>query len=198
MADARGTPVTDDQLKSLAMMILMKAFIFADAIEIWNYELFKTWKDFQAFFILAQSNYKRARPTETAASLGSFSQVSQANVDSHDPSDALREAEAYIAKLEAAQSVAQVNDVASTPPPASPNDELLKQLLTQMEEIQAKVATKNPKKPKDKDKTSKERLHCWTHGSCTHKGTDCKHPKEGHKKEATFSAMMGGSTKDCY
>jgi hypothetical protein len=194
MAEAHGTPLTEEQIKGLATMILNKANIFADAIEKWNHELFKTWKDFQTFFIAYQDNYKLARPTETAASLGCSPQANY-TADANAAAEALKAAAAYIAELEAAHAAntppaPPVPPVAAAVTPgASPNDELLKKLLAQMEELQTKVAAK--KNNKKTDKTSKER-------SCAHNGTDCKHPKDGHKKEATFSNMMGGSTKECY
>jgi hypothetical protein len=198
MAEANGTSLSEDQLKGIATMILNKAVIYADAIEKWDKELFKSWKDFQTFFIAAQDTYKGARPNDTAASLG-YTPQANFTADSNAASEALKAAEAYISELEAAHAAntPPVPPVAAAVTPgASPNDELLKKLLTQMEELQTKVAAK--KNNKKTDKTSKERLYCWTHGSCAHNGKDCKHPKEGHKKEATFSNMMGGSTKECY
>jgi hypothetical protein len=204
MADAYGTPISDDQLMSLALMIIMKAAIYADTIENWNAEPIKTWLSFQMFFTKAQRTYKKARPTETAASLGySPAPAAQANTVFSDPASSLKEAEAYIAELEAAaaaQAPAQANIVAPAPA-TSPNDLLMEKLLAQMAELQAKVTNKSTRnnKNKEKDKSSpKERLYCWTHGSCAHKGTDCKNPKEDHKKEATFANMMNGSNKDCY
>ena len=207
MADAHGTTVSEDQLIHFASMILMKASIFADSFEKWNDEQFKSWTLFQTFFTKAQATYKRARPTETTASHGYSSPPPQANAVTPDPASALAEAEAYIAQLEEAQALAQANRV-GTPPPApapapkkvsftTPNDLLMEKLIAQMADLQAKVATKTPKNNKDK-KTPKERLYCWSHGSCAHNGTDCKNPKEGHKKDATFSNMMSGSKKDCY
>jgi hypothetical protein len=204
MAEAFGTPISEDQLISLALMIIMKANIFADAIETWHAEPIKTWLAFQTFFTTAQSTYKKARPTETAAALGYSSAPPQANAAFSDPASALKEAEAYIAELEAAAQAAptQANIIAPAPAPTpstSPTDLLMAKLLTQMEELQSQVSTKKNRKHKDKDKSSpKERLYCWTHGSCAHKSSDCKNPKEGHKKEATFANMMNGSTKECY
>ena len=209
MADAHGTAVSEDQLIHFASMILMKASIFADSFEKWNDEQFKSWTLFQTFFTKAQATYKRARPTETSAALGYSSPPPQANAAMTDPSSALAEAEANIAQLEEAQTLAQANRVAPAPAPApaptpappaastSPNDLLMEKLIAQMADLQAKVTNKTPKNNKDK-KTPKERLYCWTHGSCAHNGKDCKNPKEGHKKEATFSNMMSGSTKECY
>jgi hypothetical protein len=56
MKEIHGTPATDDQLMSFALMILMKAYIFGDSIEKWNSEQDKSWNHFQTFFIKAQSN----------------------------------------------------------------------------------------------------------------------------------------------
>jgi hypothetical protein len=188
-------------------MIIMKANIFAETIENWQAEPIKTWLAFQTFFTTAQQKYKRARPTETAAALGYSSAPTQANAAFSDPASALKEAEAYIAELEAAAQAklvppapAQANIIAPAPAPStSPNDLLMAKLLTQMTELQSQMSNKKNHKHKDKDKSSpKERLYCWTHGSCAHKGIDCKNPKDGHKKEATFANMMNGSTKECY
>jgi hypothetical protein len=77
----------------------------------------------------------------------------------------------------------------------------MEKLLAHMAELQARVTNKTTRinNNRNKDKSSpKERLYCWTHGSCAHKGTDCKNPKEGHKKDATFINIMKGSTKECY
>lgn len=42
------------------------------------------------------------------------------------------------------------------------------------------------------------RQYCWTHGCCAHDGHGCDKRAPGHKVEATFANMMGGSTKNCY
>ena len=39
--------------------------------------------------------------------------------------------------------------------------------------------------------------YCWTHGACNHSGTGCRRPAPKHKKNATFSNRMGGSTAFC-
>ena len=206
MSEAHGTPLSEETLKGLAEIILMKAKIFADNIQKWNAGTFTSWKDFQEYFIRAQEEYKEARPAQTASALGYTAPLAHVNLVTQAPSDALREAAAYIAELEAAQvaPAPPVTQVAAavTPAPSS-NDELLKKLISQMEDLQMedlqlKVAHKKTKKQKDKDKNSKERLYCCSHGSCAHNGKDCNHSKEGHKKDATFSNMMGGSKKECY
>ena len=39
--------------------------------------------------------------------------------------------------------------------------------------------------------------YCWSHGACNHDGQNCKKPKAGHNKTATFSNLMGGNTDFC-
>lgn len=57
---------------------------------------------------------------------------------------------------------------------------------------------KNKGKNAGKGKKDKNRLYCWTHGACNHKGSDCNNKSEGHKDEATVHNMMNGSTKNCW
>jgi hypothetical protein len=45
---------------------------------------------------------------------------------------------------------------------------------------------------------TRQRTYCWTHGSCSHKGTECNYKADGHQDDATFAKMKGGSTKNCF
>ena len=65
MAEAHGTPEPEAQLMSIAMIIIMRANIFADGIITWNNlpPASKSWTSFQHHFIQVQDDYKRARPT---------------------------------------------------------------------------------------------------------------------------------------
>jgi hypothetical protein len=40
--------------------------------------------------------------------------------------------------------------------------------------------------------------YCWTHGNCSHSGTDCETPADGHIKEASYANMQEGSTTRCH
>ena len=59
MAEAHGTPETQEQLMSIAMIILIRANIFTDAIMEWNKKekTSKSWTTFQDHFIQAQIAY---------------------------------------------------------------------------------------------------------------------------------------------
>ena len=47
-------------------------------------------------------------------------------------------------------------------------------------------------------RTPMPRQYCWTHGCCAHNGSQCNYKATGHKNDATFHNMMGGSTTGCY
>ena len=216
-ADTFGCPETDEQLMHMATIILMNANIFADALQEWNGKdaSYKTWDTFQDFFINYQAKYKEARSTATTASEG-FTPVPQANVVSSAPLPpsfdhhalAVQEAEAYQAY---ANEVAQFQPAPAQVPQAnvaaSPSADLIQQLVEQMKTLTTKVETveaksggqsNNKGKNKSKKNDSKERLYCWTHFACAHTGKDCNNKNEGHKDDATFTNMMGGSKKNCY
>ena len=124
--------------------------------------------------------------------------------------DDLAAANAYIAQLETLQQANIAHQV--TPAPSAllastpdPMQESIAKITALQLEVQACKAVNdtshsdhgNNKKKKVKKERS-ERKYCWTHGACAHNGSECNYPKEGHKKDATFSNRMEGSTKDCF
>ena len=212
MAEAYGVAEPEVQLIEMGLIIIMNALIFADDVGDWNAldASRKTWEDFQTHFINAQTAYKRNRPADTSASLGYTVPTAQANAVSLNHSEQeLAVANEYIAEMEAAQAAThQANLVSASQAQSSATDATIKQLLQKMSDLEAEVktATTNPpagnngnsNKKKNKKKEMKDRKYCWTHGACAHTGTECNNPATGHKKEATFQDMMGGSTKDCF
>ena len=48
------------------------------------------------------------------------------------------------------------------------------------------------------NRTTTARKYCWSHGACAHTGSECNTKATGHKNEATFDSMLGGSTRGCY
>ena len=146
MSEAHGTPLSEETFKGLAEMILMKANIFADNIQKWKAGTSTSWKDFQEYFIQAQEDYKEARPVHTASALGYSSPSAQANLVTQAPADALREAEAYIAELEAVQQSVPASQVAAAVTPAhSSNDELQKLKLLPRGQRSARTKTRIPR-----------------------------------------------------
>ena len=206
LSEARGTIEPDTHLIDMALIILMNANIFSDAIEEWN-DLptsYHTWTNCQKHFCDAQKKYKKARSTATSASLG----FSTANLVTNHPSPAETQAiqdaaDAYLAQLATPEPPThEANQVIC--PPVSTNSTALESLLQKFKDLESKLeSTKlTPAKPNHKEGKKKPRtllqLYCWTHGCCAHKGADCRNKATGHKDEATFQNMMGGSTKNCF
>ena len=213
MAEAYGISEPEVQLIEMGLIIIMNAVIFADDVGDWNAlaPSLKTWERFQAHFIQAQTAYKANRPSETSATLR-YTTEANAAVLSQSEQD-LAAANEYIAELEADQAATQqANLVSTNSVPSSTTDDTIKELLQKMSDLEAEVkaaksstttdntGTNNGsnKNKSKKNKEKKDRKYCWSHGACAHSGTECNNRKDGHKQDATFQNMMGGSTKDCY
>ena len=210
MADVHGTPETDEQLKSMAMIILLRATIFADAIITWNKRPMTTdtsWTTFQEHFIVAQSDYKRAHSTATSSSLGFTPTSPQANLTVHPdtPSEealALSAAHAYIAELEEkTQQNNQANIVTTPTAPVPPDNPLVLALIKQVSDLTTQLNQPSSPRPTGTPQKNKKkpgpRKYCWTHGWCAHSSSECNKPKDGHVKDATAQDMKGGSTFRC-
>jgi len=57
------------------------------------------------------------------------------------------------------------------------------------------TTTKQNRRPRNPNKNQQ---YCWSHGACNDTSKACTHRTAGHKKEATFTKMLGGSTKRCF
>ena len=212
MAEAYGIPESEIQLIDMGLIIIMNAVIFADDVGTWNAlkSSSKTWENFQNHFIQAQTSYKANRLAETSATLGYTTPGAQANaVVLSQPEQDLVAANEYIAELEADQAAThQANLVSATSVQTSTTEDTITKLLKKMNDLEEEIKaakttssndnTNGSNKKTKKKKEKKDRIYCWSHGACAHSGKDCNKTKDGHKKEATFQNMMGGSTKDCY
>jgi hypothetical protein len=52
-----------------------------------------------------------------------------------------------------------------------------------------------PTTPSTHTRTLEGYQYCWSHGICTHSGTDCRAPQPGHIPTATLSSNRGGSLR---
>ena len=211
MSTAFGTHETDEHLINMVTPMLQNAKIFHTDLRFWNRRptIEKTWTNFQAHFIEAQAELKISNPhitsTETPASLGYTdprinvmeSLLNDYNLPNTlyapDPTTNPTPVPPATLAPEPTPPPTQLANVAAT----SDNNQLrLLELLTKLE---AKVDAKaKPGKTKDKKKGKNIQSYCWTHGACSHVGKDCNKPATGHKQDATFINMMGGSTKNCF
>ena len=212
MAEAHGTPEPEAQLMSIAMIIIMRANIFAEGIITWNNlpPASKSWTSFQHHFVQVQEDYKRARPTDTSATLGYAPQANIAHYhpcpyDYDDQALALNATAEFPDAPPASDCDANTRNVPA--PQANVADSatasLLKEFLQEFKDLKAQQPSPdgNKDKGKDKNKDGKKkgpRKYCWTHGACAHTSAECNKPNDGHKKCASFTDMKGGSTNRCF
>ena len=208
MAEAHGTPEPEAQLMSIAMIIIMRANIFAEGIIAWNNlpTASKSWTSFQHHFIQVQDDYKRARPTDTSATLG---YVPQANLAHYPPSPYGYDDQALALSATAAFSDAPhagdcgANTGSVPVQQANVADSATASLLQEIKDLKTQQAStdENKGQGKEKNKEGKKkgpRKYCWTHGACAHSSAECNKPNDGHKKDATFADMKNGSTNRCF
>ena len=226
MAQAQGTPETSEQLISIGRIIITNANIFADSVEKWDNRpaADKTWTNFKAHFTSAQKAYKLARPTDTVSqhnytSQAQIAELVNAAIDERTNKQLAAEADIaeqkmineHLAQLAALENPQQANSSQQQPSTD------LQQILQTLTNLTNKIANNNnnsnnnnnnnnnnndrDRKKGGRDRRGtrqKQRQYCWTHGSCSHKGTECNYKADGHKDDATFADMKGGSTKNCF
>ena len=203
LAEAHGTPETDPQLISIGKTILSNARIFADAIEKWNDKpnADKTWENFKKHFTAAQRNYKKARPTDTigmhqyTTNTANIVQEVLHQLDSHP-----------IYHTNTPNTTSAHTAAAVTHQPAD-----ISALISAVNDLQHSIhptigrnshprnnTTTRPTQNRRHQNLSKNQQYCWTHGACNHTSKICTERAQGHKEDATFSNMLGGSTKRCF
>ena len=94
--------------------------------------------------------------------------------------------------LAVSTTTTHANQVSSPIQPSK--DAMILRLVEELKRLKAILDNQQDTSKKQKG----QRKYCFTHGCCAHSGADCKNPVQGHKKEATFTNMMGGSTKNCF
>ena len=217
MSAAFGTFETDEHLINMATTILLKAKIFHLDFRFWNKmpDNEKTWNNFQLHFTEAQSELKLSNPDlslDTPSTLGYTDP--RINVVESFLQDLNSAPPAYASPDPTAYLPSPVPPAATLPPPihqanVAPTDPTQVRMLELLSKLEAKIDNRNStsthvtsnnnnngnRKPK---KARNIQKYCWTHGACSHHGNECNKPADGHKKEATFITMMGGSTKNCF
>jgi len=225
MAQAQGTPETSDQLISIGRIIITNAHIFTDSVEKWDNlpVVDKTWTEFKTHFTSAQKAYKLARPTDTVSqhnytSQAHIAELVNAAIDERTKNQFAAEAdfaEQNIINEQLANLAHQDNPqhAYSSQQQTSPE---LRQLMQTITKLTAQLQNNSNRNGNNNNgnKTNHDnrrnnqggrgrgneqrRTYCWTHGSCSHKGTECNYKADGHKEDATFGNMKGGSTKNCF
>jgi hypothetical protein len=212
VAEAAGSDETPEQLINLAMILLTKSGIFANDIRRWYDRpvIEKTWPRFKTHFREAQKAIRNSTPTVDQLGFHNANIVQQIMTGLRDQSiNDDRQPENN-----------HSNDAPNEPAPIQETANATQQtntMLSQMQEMQTTLlALQN--QAQQPHSTGRGRggrgsrapgrgpgrgprptpQYCWSHGSCHHNSAACASQAEGHKPEATFQNMLGGSTKRCY
>ena len=203
LAEAHGTPETDPQLISIGKIILSNARIFADAIEKWNDkpDTDKTWSNFKTHFTAAQINYKKARPTDTTG------MHQYTNNTANIVQEVLQQLDTHPLYHTNNQTLTSTHTAATVTQQPSDISALITAVKDLQHSLHTNIGTNNHtqnnatttqtqnRRPRNPYKNQK---YCWTHGACNHTSKSCTQRAHGHKEEATFNNMFGGSTKRCF
>jgi len=203
MHAVHATPETDPQLISIGKTILSNARIFADAIEKWNEKeaTENTWANFKTHFTAAQINYKKARPTGTTGMhqySSNTANIVQEVLQQLDTQPMYNIHNDTLANMHTAAAVTQ-----------QPSSDI-SALIAAVQDLQNSInpnsvtnsrtpnTTTTPKQNRRPRNPYKNQEYCWSHGACNHTSKECTQRATGHRDEATFSNMFGGSTKRCF
>ena len=200
-ANAAGNPFTKEQIVNIGLQLLKNTNDFETGIMKWvkKANADKTWPKFKTHFEAAHRVLKIVR----GATMKSAS-YHQANSLTEQVLSELRNVQETV--LDGIQQ--QIQDAEHATPPVnqansmSTSDSSTIELMKMIEDLKNKIdkLEANNSTPRHstgnytRQNTSK---YCHTHGACSHKSSDCKKKKDGHKDSATFSNKMGGSTKFC-
>jgi len=203
LAEAHGTPETDPQLISIGKIILSNARIFAEAIEQWNDKpaADKTWENFKQHFTAAQIKYKKARPTDTAG------MHHYTNNTANIVQEVLQQLDTLPIYHTDTQNTTNTHTAAAVTQQPSDISALINAVNDLKNSMHTNIGHNNhpqnnttttqtqSRRPRNQFKNQK---YCWTHGACNHTSKSCEQRAQGHKEDATFSNMLGGSTKRCF
>jgi len=203
LAESHGTLETDPQLISIGKTTLSNARIFADAVEKWNDkpDADKTWENFKQHFTAAQINYKKVRPTDT------IGMHHYTNNTANIVQKVLQQLDTHPIYHTNTQNTTSTHTAAAVT--QQPSD--ISALITAVNDLKNSMPTNigHNSHPQNNATTTqtqnrrsrnpfKNQKYCWTHGACNHISKFFTQRAHGHKEEATFSNMLGGSTKRCF
>jgi hypothetical protein len=201
--------------------------IFSSNIRKWHDKPIanKTWPNFKEHFKATQKAIKKSQPAITTDSLGYHGQANAAETlvdqvidrlsSQHDEATPIT-AESLVKQQMQQQLLGMVN---STQQSQQMLDQMTA-LATTVSTLQAQLENKNQNcghnnggnrgRNRNNDccrrngspggHSGARRLfqYCWPHGNCSHSGSNCESPSEGHIKEATYANRQGGSTNSCH
>jgi hypothetical protein len=212
MAEAADAAETPAQLVNIGLIIISRATIFDGDVRKWHDrpEADKTWPDFKNHFKEAQRAIKRSQPTMTTDALGYHEQAASASALASQVLQLTAQRDAETAAL--ALLTAQQDEPAQT---NSTQDQMMEQMQLLMSTVLQQSTNNNANHQQRRTGGGRGRsngqangrggrgrgpgagrlppAYCWTHGNCSHNGTDCNNKAEGHIDTATYTNTQGGS-----
>jgi hypothetical protein len=227
MAEAAHAAETTEQLINIGIIIITRSTIFSSDIRKWHDKPIadRTWPNFKEHFKAAQRAIKKSQPATTTDSLGYHEQANAAETIVDQVIDRLS-SQRDVATTITAETLAeqqmqqQLLGMANSTQQSQQMLDQMTALATTVSTLQAQLENKNQNRGRnnggnrgrDRDNDRRARnggrggrggarrpfQYCWSHGNCSHSGSDCESPSDGHIKDATYANMQGGSTNRCH
>jgi len=204
LAEAANNPYTPRQILEFGETALLKCSDFEGDMKKWYSKPLdeQTWANFKLFCDTAREAIIKVRGTHQR-----LTEYQSANLT---VSKVLEAVETLDHKLNSTIALYQEG---FTPPPqlqsansstgssssmtSEPSTLIMMELLQLMRDMrqdrsrQTEIGGNRPGNRRDRKNISK---YCWSHGACTHAGSDCQRKKIGHQDAASFTSQMKGST----
>lgn len=211
-AEAADSPYTQLQLIDLGYIIIKKNPAFQHDIRQWLHrpKAEHTWQNFKVHFRVAHQELKNTQGP-TVDNLGYANAIAELVIEKlqvppqdHDyhhqevpqePTDhaaAIQHNPTEVKFLLQQLLTMMSNQQQQATPPSQNSNQQQNQGSNRNNQRNNRNSQRNNHTPAKK---TTGKLYCWTHGACAHTSETCNKPADGHKKEATFSNMMNGSTK---
>ena len=203
LSEAAKMPKTEAQIVNYGLTLIKKTNDFEQALLNWyNKPLVdQTYANFKTHFTEAQKELKQVRgPKLRDTQYHQANEVTQLKAEMNRMKDEFMATMNVLTEASLAQEETehQIEPPAVQEAPSGLNAAMLQLIQSMQKQLDAstsgKGTGKQPSKYRGRRNTSK---YCWSHGACAHEGSECKYPKPGHKKEATFANKMGGSLDYC-
>ena len=206
LAEAANMPKTEAQIVNYGLDIIKKTNDFEQALLTWfampaaNH----TYANFKQHFADAQRELRQNR----GARLRDTTQH-QANQVADLRADFFRFCDEVVASVNALAEVQQQSSQEDTEyqqeapkETANATTDVNAALLLLLQQMRNDMVAAKPGNGKRNDRSGGQgrrntSKYCWSHGACAHESKDCRSPKPGHQKEATFENKMGGEEKFC-
>ncbi len=187
-AAARLSPYSTEQVTNNAYQLIFATGMFIDDCKIWKRHdaAYKTWDQFKIDFADSHREFRDARGTTA----GSTNYQANNAIYQDETIEAIANLATATSHDRQAVSTLTTTNSALTKELTRVNAQLVTALLAN-----TKLTAQLAKKPGNPAAHHDARHYCWSCGyQCIHYSSKCPTPKDGHKKGAKASNIMGGST----